>query len=59
VCAALYRESKIKSSIIRLSLFFSYTIKKGRVILLLAAGDKSTQTQDIAKAKELLLEMEA
>ncbi len=36
-----------------------YTIKKGRVILLLAAGDKSIQTQDIAKAKELLLEMEA
>ena len=36
-----------------------YTIKKGQVILLLAAGDKSTQTQDIAKAKELLLEMEA
>lgn len=36
-----------------------YTIKKSRIILLLAAGDKSTQTQDIAKAKELLLQMEA
>jgi len=35
-----------------------YTIKDGKVVLLLAGGDKSSQTKDITKSKALLLEME-
>ncbi len=31
-----------------------YVIREGRIILLLCGGDKSNQTQDIAKAKEML-----
>ncbi len=31
-----------------------YVILEGRIILLLCGGDKSTQTKDIAKAKEIL-----
>jgi putative addiction module killer protein len=31
-----------------------YVIREGRIILLLCGGDKSTQTQDIEKAKEML-----
>ena len=30
-----------------------YTIKNGELVILLAGGDKSTQTRDIAKAKQL------
>jgi len=31
-----------------------YVIREGRIILLLCGGDKSTQAQDIAKAKEIM-----
>jgi len=31
-----------------------YVIRESTIILLLCGGDKSTQTQDIAKAKEML-----
>ncbi len=34
-----------------------YVIREGRIILLLCGGDKSTQTQDIAKAKEMLKQL--
>jgi len=30
-----------------------YTIRNGELVVLLAGGDKSTQTRDIEKAKEL------
>jgi len=30
-----------------------YTIRNGEVVILLAGGDKSSQSKDIAKAKEL------
>ena len=30
-----------------------YTERNGEIVILLAGGDKSTQTKDIAKAKEL------
>lgn len=35
-----------------------YTIKNGKIILLLAAGDKSSQEKDIDKARALLKKME-
>lgn len=35
-----------------------YTIKDGKVVLLLAGGDKSSQPKDIEKAKALLKQME-
>jgi len=35
-----------------------YSIFNGQVVLLLAGGDKSTQSKDIATAKNLLSEME-
>lgn len=35
-----------------------YTIKNDSVVILLVGGDKSSQEKDIAKADELLLEME-
>ena len=55
---------QIDTNLFELRFFFGaglriyYTIRNGQVVLLLAGGDKSTQTKDIAKAKELLLEME-
>ena len=36
-----------------------YTVRDGRVVLLLAAGDKSTQAKDIEKATEILRDLEA
>lgn len=36
-----------------------YTVRDGRVVLLLAAGDKSTQAKDIEKAAEILRDLEA
>ena len=35
-----------------------YTILNGRVVLLLNGGDKSSQTKDIEKAKQILDEVE-
>jgi putative addiction module killer protein len=35
-----------------------YTVREGRVVLLLAAGDKSTQAKDIEKATEILHNLE-
>ncbi len=35
-----------------------FTIRNGKVILLLRGGDKSTQQRDITKAKRLLAELE-
>jgi len=52
------------SNLYELRLFFGpgfriyYTMKGGRIILLLAGGDKSSQQQDIEKAEALLKEME-
>jgi putative addiction module killer protein len=34
-----------------------YVIRESTIILLLCGGDKSTQTQDIAKAKEMLKQL--
>jgi putative addiction module killer protein len=56
---------QVDTNLFELRFFFGsglrvyYTIQNGQVVLLLAGGNKSTQTGDIAKAKELLLEMEA
>jgi len=50
----------ITSHLFELRLFFGagyrvyYTIKKGQVVILLCAGDKSTQSNDIEQAKQLL-----
>jgi putative addiction module killer protein len=35
-----------------------YTILKGRVVLLLCAGNKDTQARDIKRAKEMAAELE-
>lgn len=35
-----------------------YTIKEGRIVLLLVGGDKSSQQKDIDKAEALLKQME-
>ena len=35
-----------------------YTILKGRVVLLLCAGDKDTQARDIKRAKEMTADLE-
>ena len=35
-----------------------YTLRDGRVVLLLAGGDKSSQARDIAKAKAILDSLE-
>ena len=34
-----------------------YTIRKKKIVLLLCGGDKSSQSDDIAKAKDLLKEL--
>lgn len=55
---------KIGPDLFELRFFFGsglriyYTIHDGRVVFLLAGGDKSTQTKDIEKATQLLCEME-
>ncbi len=54
----------IDANLFELRLFFGpgyrlyYTIKKERIIFLLAGGDKSTQTKDIEKALSLLQVLE-
>jgi len=54
----------INASLFELRLFFGpgyrvyYTIKKERIIFLLAGGDKSTQPKDIEKALALLQALE-
>ena len=55
---------RIDSGLFELRFFFGsglriyYTIQNGRVVVLLAGGDKSTQTKDIEKATTLLNELE-
>jgi putative addiction module killer protein len=55
---------QINSDLYEMRFFFGgglriyYTIVNGQVVLLLAGGDKSTQSKDIATAKKLLSEME-
>jgi len=55
---------QIGSNLFELRFFFGsglriyYTIQEGRVLFLLAGGDKSTQSKDIEKAAELLNELE-
>tara|TARA_B100000614_G_scaffold235040_1_gene231520 strand:- start:103 stop:402 length:300 start_codon:yes stop_codon:yes gene_type:complete len=55
---------QLGSNLYELRLFFGpgfriyYTIRGGRIVLLLAGGDKSSQQQDIEKAEVLLKEME-
>lgn len=54
----------INANLFELRLFFGpgyrvyYTIKKERIIFLLAGGDKSTQPKDIEKALDLLQSLE-
>lgn len=54
----------IDANLFELRMFFGpgyrvyFTIRGREIIFLLAGGDKSTQTKDIAKAKELLEELE-
>lgn len=35
-----------------------YTVRNGRIVLLLAGGNKESQDKDIAKAKTMLFELE-
>lgn len=55
---------QINPDLFELRLFFSsglriyYTIRDKRVVFLLAGGDKSSQTADIAKAEQILSELE-
>jgi len=55
---------QIGSNLFELRFFFGsglriyYTIQEGRILFLLAGGDKSTQSKDIEKAAELLNELE-
>nr|MBF0222872.1 type II toxin-antitoxin system RelE/ParE family toxin [Desulfobulbaceae bacterium] len=55
---------KIGPDLFELRFFFGsglriyYTIQDGRVVFLLAGGDKSTQAKDIEKAAQLLYQME-
>ena len=54
----------ISANLCELRMFFGpgyrvyYTIQGREIIFLLAGGDKSTQKRDIAKAKELLKQLE-
>lgn len=54
---------QISSGLFELRFFFSgglriyYTVQGGKVVLLLAGGDKSSQEKDIEKAAELLAEL--
>ncbi len=55
---------RLSDDLFELRMFFSgglriyYTIRHGRVMLLLSGGDKSSQQRDIAKAKQMLNELE-
>ena len=55
---------QIGSNLFELRFFFGsglriyYTIQEGRVLFLLAGGDKSTQSKDIERAAELLNQLE-
>lgn len=55
---------QIASDLYELRLFFGpgfriyYTIRNGRIVLLLVGGDKSSQKKDIDKAESLLKELE-
>lgn len=55
---------QINQSIFELRFFFGngyrvyYTIKNGKIILLLTGGDKDSQSNDIAKAQQILEELE-
>jgi len=54
----------IDSSISEMRFFFGagyriyYTIQENTIVLLLNAGDKSTQEKDIEKAKNILIDLE-
>ena len=55
---------QISTNLFELRLFFAgglriyYTIQDDKLVLLLAGGDKSTQAKDIAKAHDLIDELE-
>ena len=55
---------KIAASLFELRFFFGsgyriyYTIRNGKIILLLCGGDKSTQSKDITQAKTILTQLE-
>ena len=55
---------QISTNLFELRLFFAgglriyYTIQDDKLVLLLAGGDKSTQAKDIAKAHDLMDELE-
>ena len=55
---------QLGSALFELRLFFSgglriyYTIRERRIVFLLAGGDKGSQTADIAKAEQMLNELE-
>lgn len=56
---------QIASDLFELRFFFGsglriyYTIKNNRIVFLLNGGDKSSQSEDIEKAKQLLSELES
>lgn len=56
---------KIDNDLFELRLFFAsglriyYTIRNKQVVLLLVGGDKSSQSKDIASAKQILNELES
>ncbi len=55
---------RISSNLFELRFFFGgglriyYTIQAGKVVLLVSGGDKSTQSMDIEKAKNILKDLE-